>query len=487
MMAYVVIMVNRLHKSIIQQILRFRIPIFLGIVAISLFFAYMAKSVEFDSSIDIWFLDNDPNLIQYHEFLDRFNADEVIVMGVFTEDIFSAEAMASIDRITRAAEKVKNAHNVTSLTNIRVAQGDHDFVEIGPLLESLPKTAKDTEGIRTKTFSIPLLQDYVSDDSKATIILVELAREGNDFQGKVDITRALREISKKEEATLKVLLTGSPPLDESFYEYSQKDTKLFMPLSALLVMLVIFIVFRKPSAAIVPLVVIGLSDLWVFGLMGVLEYKINIMTSSVLGVVLAIGVADSIHLLTDYYQQLLKGFDKREAITISFTELITPCFFTTTTTMAGMLSLLISDLKPVREFGLLAASGVGFAFIISMTVIPIVMLWVRMPNKKFLKGFNSGLLQSFLNKVSMQGTRMARIVVLFSVLIFILSILGISKLNIGANVMNYFKKDDPIRLNSLAVENKISGTASVEYLIKAEEGGLKEPENLKRVDRSCAL
>jgi predicted RND superfamily exporter protein len=250
---------------------RFVVAILACITAVALFFAL---KVRFDSSIEIWFMDNDPNLEEYHDFLDRFEGDEIIVIGVFADDVFTPETLAAIDRITLAAEETTHVNRVTSITNVRVATGSSAYVSIAPLMESVPETSEQADKIRHRALDIPPLSELISKDSQSTAILVEMSHEGNSFEKKVKLTGALREIAEKEKRFADIVLGGSPPLDDAFFRYSERDYALLVPVSFIVIVVLLFIVFRRLSAVVIPIAVVLMANIWTFSIMGILGIDI---------------------------------------------------------------------------------------------------------------------------------------------------------------------------------------------------------------------
>ena len=261
------------------------------VVLLSAASLYFAGKVTFDSRIEIWFLEGDPGLVAYEAFLERFQADEMAVVGVFADDVFQPKVLEVVDRITREAEHVPYAHRVRSLTEVRIARNVDGFVDISPLIENMPPSAEESEALREEVLNHPILNGtLVSGDGKATAVLVELDEEGNSFEGKEAMTLALREIVEAVQTEgIDLRLAGTPPLDKAFLDYGNRDWKLLGPLAVVLVLIVTFLVFRRISAALVPLSVVLLAVLWLYGLMGLLGLQVNIVSTSLMAVVLAVG------------------------------------------------------------------------------------------------------------------------------------------------------------------------------------------------------
>ncbi|MBF0105483.1 MAG: MMPL family transporter, partial [Deltaproteobacteria bacterium] len=307
--------------------------------------------------------------------------------------------------------------------------------------------------------------------------------EANNFLDKVAMMSALKKIAAPEQDRIRVCFGGTPHIDEIFYLYSKKDARVIMPLAVVLVMVGLFFIFRHVATTVIPLVIILLSTLWLFGIMGFLGIRLNVITVNVCVIVLTISVADSIHILSDYYQWLIRGDSREAAIKKSFVDLFTPCVFNAATTIAGMLSLLVSSLRPVREFGLFSALGVGLALILSMTLIPVILSFASPPHRLFIERFKSGLMHRALSFLASPTLKRSVWILSVSAVLFAVSLFYLSKLDVGANVLNYFKKDDPVRLETHAIEDQLSGVGSVEFVITTRQDGLKDVRVLNKIEQ----
>ena len=442
-----------------------------------------ACHLEFESSLEIWFRETDPNLTTYREFLDLFQADETLAYGLFCDDVFSPDTLATIDRMSRVAEAIPFVHRVRSLATIKVFEAHDDTVGIVRLMEAPPATADEADAIRRRATSQPLLAgNLFSHDGKATAIVVEMEHAANTTGEKARVVEQLAALARAESRDgRRVLLVGSPIFDTAFLRYTKRDFLLLAPAALLLVMLVVFIVFRRLSAALVPLSVVLLATLLTFGLMGALDIRINALTASLVSLILAVGVADSVHLLADYYQRLMQGLTPDQAVAKSIEHLLVPCFFTSATTCAGMLSLRVSELAPVRQFGWLAAVGVGFAFLLSFTYIPAVLRLARAPDPAFVARQAVGPMSRLLERLGRPSLGWSRAVLVVGALLTVGSAVAVTHLETGANPMNYFKKDDPHRVETAEYDAKLGGSTSIEYVVHAADEGFKDPAKLRRL------
>ncbi|MFH1131676.1 MAG: efflux RND transporter permease subunit, partial [Pseudomonadota bacterium] len=476
----------------IDTLVRFRLLVLVLVGLISIGASIFATRVAFDNSIDIWFLEDDPDLVTYKKFLDRFGADEIAVAVVLNENVFSPKLLRAIDRITRSAENAPFAHRVHSLTNVRVYHSEKsgennegEEIRIAKLVEKLPKTSNEAKQIRNIALANTLLSgNLVAPDGKAAAILIELSPKGNSFEGKTALLNALRKIQKREKNNgINILLGGTPALDDAFSRYSPRDVLRFGPISIALVIFISFVVFRRITSALIPVSVVILSSLWILGLMGLLGIKFNVVSSALLAFIAAVGIADSVHVLADYYRHLTMGETPQKAVRNTVSGLLTPCFFTSATTAAGLLSLTVSDLSPIRQFGWLAAIAVGIAFVLSVTFVPVILQYARPSEKSIVLDQHNGLMHRLLKFIGQPLPTTRKITIAVSFLLSVGAIASIPNLKIGLNAMNYFHENAPIRKNSMAIDRAIGGSTSLEFAINAKDEGLKQPHLLHRIDK----
>ena len=469
----------------IETFFYYRKLILLIVGILTSIFLYFSMRVTFDNSIEIWFLKDDESLQTYMGFLDRFGADEVIILAMLADNIFRPDMLATLDKVTRAVEEASPfIYRVRSLTNIRIAASSNEVIHIGPLIEKLPETQTEADIIREQALNNTILvKNLFSKDCKATAIIIELDPKGNNIASKIEVSSNLRKICQKYASEdIQLLLAGSPIFDDAFFRYNQRDFVIFGPVTLLFVLITCFLVFRRLSSTVIPLAVVILALIWTFGTMGIFNIKLNAISITMLAIILAVGVANTIHILADYYQQLMSGKTPNQAVRSSISNLFIPCLFTSMTTCAGMLSLTISALKPMREFAVFSAYAVALAFIFSFTVVPLVLHLSRPPNTAFVARQQKGLISRILRLLGAPSKKSSVCVVLIMLLLFPLAIWQLRYLDVGSNPIGYFKEDEPLIKDLKTIDNALGGSTTAELLVKAPNEGLKEPKILKRLD-----
>ena len=472
-------------ENFFSNLIKHKNAALITILIISTIAALLSLTVNFDNSLEIWFLENDPNLNTYKDYVKRFEADQFTLVVINTDDIFTPEHLKIIDEITSLSKDAKNAHNVRSITNVKTFKSIDNSIIIDKLIEKLPSTLEEAAIIKKEVINNPLFTGtLISKDGKTAAILVELKPGRDDSEGKIEMADSLEAIIDKfKNKDISIRLAGTPPVDKAFYLYSKQDMELLVPITILVMVIATFLVYKSFFMSLVPLSIVLLSLLWTFGLMGAIGLKLNVTSSIIIALVLAIGVADSIHVLSEYYRWIGKGKSKIQSVVKSMNHLILPCFFTSTTTIAGLLSLTITNLRPIREFALTAAFGVAVAFVLSFTFIPALLIYLPKPKAKNILKIKEGPIQRLIVLISRPKSSLSKLIVTFSIVFLLISIWGVSKLVIGVNTMNFFKDDAPVKQDIIEVDKALGGSTSIEILITTKEDQLKEPITLNNIDK----
>jgi predicted RND superfamily exporter protein len=152
-----------------------------------------------------------------------------------------------------------------------------------------------------------------------------------------------------------------------------KELTLFVSLSLAITILFLFIAFRSGWGIIIPTLVVLISIIWTLGIMNLVGKNIDIMLTILPTIIFVVGMSDSVHVLTKYLQELRNGREKHEAIRYAFKSIRLATFLTALTTSIGFLTLVLSDIKPVSDFGVYTSLGVMLAYGLTFTMLPAIL------------------------------------------------------------------------------------------------------------------
>ncbi|MFQ5866108.1 MAG: RND family transporter, partial [bacterium] len=466
-------------------IMNHRIFVSTLLLGVTIFFGWFAAQVKFDNTIETYFLEDD--LIDYRRFLEQFGTDEIIAIAFRDEEVFTVENLLLIDTISKKLEDLPHVRRVLSLTTAKIVYGEGESVYFDPLVNEIPSSSTELISIKQRALADPFIPGtLISSDARNTAIVAEIDHIIGEFDYKVDLLNKIRALLNEEEIKTgkHFYVAGTAVLDDALLRYNQRDQSRFMPLMVLIIVAIVFSMFRRLELLVLPIIVIVLSVIWTYGFLVLLGYRINIISTIITPLLMAVAIADSMHFIADYLQEAKTGqLTKSECIESSFSNLLAPCFMTSLTTAFGLLSLLSADLVPIRQFGLVAAAGVLFAFIITIFLLPILLSIIPYPKEKYREQIQRGFFAKLLTWLGHWQKGMAITVILITFLVAIPAVLSLTHLTIGTNTLDYFRKDDVVRLETEWIDASVGGTASLEFFIDAKmEEALKNPSLLQKME-----
>jgi len=445
-----------------------------------------ASRLVFDSSYRMWFDEHDPNLKAYDAFEDTFGSDDCILIAFKDKNgIFTNKALESIKRITDKLWKTTRVIKVDSLTNFQWTHGEEDDLLVENLVPGLPLSEKemaDKKAIALKEKMINGL--LLSQDATTTQIIANLQVELNPSSTHYEQVRHAVEEIIKNERTLTgydYYLQGGPIVDTSFKIYSEQDMRTMIPILFCLVTLILIALFRSTWGTVLPVLVVGFSIMLTMGIAGFAGIKLNPLTASVPQIVLAVGIADAIHIVTVFLRQLKEGVERKNALIYSIEKNLKPCFLTSLTTSIGFLSLLVSKMGPLRHLGVMAGMGTVAAFIITFSFLPSALAVLPFSAKlTAAKNKNS----NWTGKIADFVISYPKQIIIFFLISAITILSFLPNVQINNNPILYFKKGTMIRDATAFIEKNLSGTESLEFVVDSGEAdGIKKPIFLKKLER----
>ena len=463
---------NLVDRNCKQIFLRPFVYLFFLILLTSIaFFYYINLTTE--TSLESLLFENDIDLIFYENFKEEFGDNVTLAVGFSAEDVFSQDSLEFISEQTEKIEKIDGVDEVISLSNIEHILGsDNDFL-VQKLLEQFPSTAGEREKIRENALTSSLIRDsIVSRDSKTSLFLIIPSIDINTPDRDSKLVSKVKNIfndAQKKWPQFSPHYAGGIQTRLSLTEHTNRDMLIFMPLTYLLLLILIFIIIRTPWLVFLAILNVSLCLIWTLGTLNVIGGSMSPMSSILPPLIMALAVSDSIHVFTEYLRQETVKKTVVDNINKTLKVLAVPCFLTSLTTAIGFLSLSISDVPPIRHFGIAAAIGMMIEFILTMTVIPLGIYFLR--NKRSLKQKKSSgsvLFQSSLVTFASQLPNFRRIILTGSLILVIGSLYSSSLLQVETNLLEYFKKDSQIFKDAAFLDKNLGGTETLEISIRTD-------------------
>ena len=388
---------------------------------------------------------------------------------------------------------------VTSISNTDDIYGSEEGLTIEKIFEVIPGTPGEMKSLRRRVLENDLFRNsFFSEDGRRTGIFVELAMDEDDSEILYSTYIALERIFEENPGIDKHYIAGFPIVAATLRTVIDQDTQRFFPFVALLAVFFLWLTFRRPSGVAVPMLVVGFSILFTLAIMVVFEVPLNTITSALPVFLISIGVADGIHMFSEYRENRIEGLPREKAVCLMLDKLALPVTMTSITTAVGFLSLTVSDIVPILTFGIFVAVGTLLAMVLSLIFIPALLM--VLPEKVSASQEGSGtdenlsrgvhqvnfmdrLFQKSLDVMTAWVLRNARPVLLAALAISAISIYGLSQVKVESSLESYFQADAPLVIANRAME-KMSGSRTINIVItkSGEEEPWKNPDNLKVVE-----
>jgi uncharacterized protein len=448
--------------------------------------------IQSDFTYRVWFNDDNLKLQQYDYFEKTFGNDDSVIFALrFNEgDAFTISNLKILKSITEKMWDVPNVIRVDSLDNYLDIKGVDDDIEIEPLVPDQVEdlTKEELENLRSRISAMKRPQDFLISKDLKTIAIYGTIRpfidETPTYEESVNVAqKILQEIQSSHN--VEIHLTGSVPVTTSFSDQTREDLRLVTPILFVVVFISIWFIFR--SFLPIPLVIsmIALTIISSIGIGALSHVKLNVVTSMLPNILMAISIADSIHLLKSFQKYLQEFDDKMIAIHKAVHKVLLPTILTTASTGLGFLSLSFSDIKPISSLGSLAFMG-SFAalFFTYFWLVPLLTLLPfkakktqkieeRSEKAKQRTKVFIGYLQDFRFPIS-----------LFFILITASSIY-ISRNNVvNSNIIDYFKPNLPIVVAKEFIEKHIGGIGVIEVVVDSKsKHGILDPDFLSKAEK----
>lgn len=467
----------------------------LGLLVIAGIGAFLPRLYK-DTSAEAFIADDNPAVVYRKQVEKVFGLSDPVIVAVTRSDpggIFTAEGLNFVANLTQSIRRLQGVdpERVTSLSTENNIVGDEIGLEVSPFYEAPLQDDAAARAVRDSVFRFPLFMgSLVAEDESATLIIAELLdpSRGNEvFHQILDMTR------QTPDPSIEVFVAGEGAVAEYLGEYVDQDSRRLYPFVALVIIAILFTAYRTPRGIFIPLGIVLGACVVALGAMASQGVPMYLISNALPVILIAIGVADGIHIIGAYYEELTvrPHSQRRQPVVRSMTELWAAVFFTSVTDIAGFLALaLISEMPPMRAFGIYAAVGVFAALIFSLILLPAILVLLPLkPSPAFHARLVSGEAEdldrfgAIMNRIGEFVLSRPRLIVGISAVAAVAGVIGALQLEVNYSRINYFHEDEPIFQADTLINERFDGSNFIDVVIDAQEpDGLLNAGNLSRIE-----
>jgi predicted RND superfamily exporter protein len=481
-----------------------------AVLLITAILAGQLPKLTMDTREESFFYEDDPTLIAYNDFRDQFGQDDMFLIGMQPETGLTPEFLATMNRLHRELEeKVPYLDEVTSLINGRVVRAEGDTLIVEDLMPDPPETIDEHRRVMGLIDRYPLYDNLlIAPDRSLAMILVKAQaiidtadsdlltgfenepEAGGETHQKflsneqnVEINTIISEIVEKYRGKgIDFYFAGTPVFVAEIQRGIEKDLSVMIPLSFLLIIIFLAILFRRITGVVYPLITVLFSLVSSFGIMAVLGIPISNAIQILPTFLIVVGIASSVHILTIFYQSYQNSGGKRQAIVqaIGYTGL--PIFMTSLTTACGLLSFIWADVAIVAQLGYVAPLGVMLTFVYTLILLPsLIAIFPVKPTAATTPGKLS-IMDRLFNGITRLTTQRFIMVTLFWAILVILAGAGAMTVRFSHNAMKWLPEDSTARAGTEILDRKNGGTVVLEVIVDSgRPNGFHDPDLLARL------
>jgi predicted RND superfamily exporter protein len=482
------------------------------LLSILVFFSYHAKNFKLDASADSLMLEDDADLKLFQKIQDRYPSNDLLIVTYSPKkDLFSEQALKSIRKLSDELKEVPSVNTVFSILDAPLFENsDKSITEIINDLPSLETPGIDIKKAKNELLTSPIYKQLIiSKDGNTTALLLGLNNDQrfNDLlksRNKLREKRRNSKLSIIEEKNLRLVteeynqvyenlikkrnvdvelirniiepyrqkgilyLGGVPMITVDMVTFVRNDLIVFGGGVLIFLIVVLTLIFREFRWVFIPLVNCFYAGLIMIGILGLIGWKVTVISSNFLALMLIITISMNIHLIVRY-RQLQNDNPDHDQLTLvkaTINKMVKPCLYTALTTIMGFSSLVVSEIKPVIDFGWMMSAGLTVTFMTSFLLFPTLLLVMGKTKNNPAFQNERFLLPKYLARLT--ETHGNKIIIL-AVLLTIISASGISLLRVENSFINYFSNKTEIYQGLKLIDEKLGGTTPLEIILQFED------------------
>lgn len=478
---------NNINEKYAHWLMQNRWLVLILSTLIVLLLASGGRFLKFDNDYRIFFDGDNPQLLAFESLQDTYTKDDTVIIVLAPKDgkVFNKETLTAVVDVTERAWQTPYSIRVDSISNFQHTSADGDDLTVADLIEEpATLTQENLDNIQNIALNEPLIiHRLLSDKSHVTTINITAEFPGIDMAKEVPKTvasvRELKHYINETYPQLDVYLSGFVMMNNAFPEAAKYDMTHLIPLAVLIILSLVFFLLRGISATLSTLVVVIFSVLAAMGSAGWSGIHLSPPVMSAPIIILTLAIADCVHILSNWLQEMRKGLSKELAMTESLRINFGPIFLTSITTAIGFLSLNFSDAPPFRSLGNISAMGVVFAWLLSVAFLPaLVTLLPSRIKEKEDKQKPEGM-EKLANFVI---TQQKKLLIGMSI-VFILLVSFLPKNELNDVFVHYFDERIEFRTDTDFLLDNLTGIYAISFSLEANERGVANPEYLNQVDK----
>ena len=485
-------LLNQNHQSSITQLKKFgdiilAAPgsVITGLVLLTFLAIYPASQIRTDFNLEGFYPEEDPVIEDYDLLEEEFGRDDnTFLIGFQSDSMISPAVLKDIESLTKEFEDIQFIESVRSLTNSQQINNVNDRLTFSDYITEIPENENELLRLKQQLTDDPFLKGaLINESGNTTALMLRIDEEQNTYPNRNLIIKEIDSILEGYSGSYEFHKSGIPFFRNQYVNLLNGEIIIYIGFSSVLIILLLWYLYRSIWGVLFPMIIVWTTLLFTLAIVHLTGGYLEIMSTTIAPILLCVGVADSIHMISKYDDAREKGTSKRSSIIEMLTTLGSATFLTSVTTAIGFASLLSSTVMPMAKFGLYTAIGVLLAYVITIFFLP-----VALSKSKKERVFNekSGsfypLISRTLNKITALNRLHYRKILIVGFIGTLVIFTGVRHVDVNGKVFDDLGEDTELMQDSNFFSQQLTPQFPLEFIINtgAEDGAL-DHDLIKRI------
>jgi len=448
---------------------------------------FPASNIRTDFNLEGFYPEEDPVIADYEKLEEEFGRDDnSIIIGFKTDSLFTDKVLLDLQSIVEQLEEIDYLTEVLSILDAQEIKSEDGQLTFAPYFDLENSTNEQLSNIKEDITLDPFLNgSLINSSGNATAIVLRINEEENTFFNRNYIIDSINDVLDEYRSDYEFHTSGIPYFRNQYVNLLNGEIVMYIAISSILIILLLWYIYRTIWGVLFPMVIVWSTLLLTVAIIQLTGGYLEIMSSTIAPILLCVGVADAIHMISKYDDARESGFSKHNSIIEMLKTLGSATFLTSLTTAIGFATLFTSTVMPMRRFGIYTAAGVLLAYLVTIFFLPVILS--RLKSKRIFdekSGSFYPLLQKWLYKLSGLNRLNYRKVVIFGLLVTLIFSIGITKIEVNGKVFDDVGDDTELMQDSRFFSDQIAPQFPMEFLINTEEpDGALSVDLLQRVSQ----
>ncbi len=478
-------------NTIARIILRNRILIIIGIVAMTTFLAMQWKNMRFSYTEANLLPDHHPVNQEYQKFVNTFG-EEGNVLLIATNDslLFTPEKLNAWNQLAKKLSTFQEVEHTLGLHNLKQLKKFENPArfELVPVIDSSTAiNSAAAQKLKTHLFEkLPFYEGLVYSKKSNTVqtaVYIDKAIV-NSKERKIFILEKLQPVLDefKEENDIKIHVSGMPYIRTLNSQNIIDEIQWFVGGALLVTSLIFFFFFRSVRATLISMLTVIIGVMWAFGVLGLLHYEITVLTAIIPPLIIVIGIPNCIFLINKYQQEIKKHGNQAKSLQRVIAKVGNATLMTNVTTASGFATFIITESTLLKEFGIVASINIVAIFILSLLIIPIIYSYLALPKERHLRHLGKTWIEGFENWIVRMVKHRRITIYIVSICALVISIIGIYTIRVSGSLLEDMPKEAAFFKDIEFFEEEFDGIMPLELLIDTKRPqGVTKLSTLKRM------